>query len=148
MGVDDVGFEAEIFAKLQAGAGEEGEAAGVVGVVAKRGVVVEPPAIEVLFELDEVNGHAVHVGAVDGAPFLAVAHPDAHRAEDGLDLEAHAVDRRVKREDDHRLMAELAQRLGKGADDIGEPAGFGVGYALGREHQDIHAENRSRVVRR
>ena len=40
---------------------------------------------------------------------------------------------------DMKLVPELAERLGQGADDIGEPAGLGEGHALGGEHQDIHA---------
>jgi hypothetical protein len=134
--MDDVGVFIGLEHELEGGAGEEGEAFGVIGV-AVEDAAVEEIAVEMGF--DEEAAQAVHPAGEDIAMDPEVMEGDVEIGIGFVEtvdaVVAHAV---VFGEDDFDGMGAESEFFGEAVDDVGEAADFGGGSALGGDHDDEH----------
>ncbi len=131
--VDDVGLEIKMHERVDDRAVEEAEA--LVFVAAQ---TVDIGAAEVILVVDEVEGHALILKALDAAILTAPAQLDLEFA-----FELHLADvflrnGGVQRQDDADVRALRLQNGGKCADDVGKTAGLNKRYALGSCKKDLH----------
>ena len=128
--VDDIGGEVDVEQSLQHGAGEEGEALAIIVEA------VQAAALEVILVVQEVVGHAVHIGLEQAAVLAAPAH--RHGVVGNVFQLIAVLQIAVQGHDDAGVHAVLDQRFGQGTCHIGQTAGFGKGIGFRSSIQDLH----------
>ena len=136
--VDDVRGEIDVEQRLQHSAGEEGEALAVIVEA------VEAPAFEVILVIQEVVGHAVHLGFEQAAVLAAPAHRNGVIG-DVFQLVAE-FQIAVQGHDDAGVHAILDQSLGQRARHVGQTAGLGKGGRFRSSIQDFHRIAPSKIL--
>ena len=128
--VDDVRLKVSVEQHLQNRAGEEGEALAVIVEA------VQAAALEVILVVQEVVGHAVHIGLEQAAVLAAPAH--RHGVVGNVFQPIAELQVAIQRHDDAGVHAVLDQRFGQGAGHIGQTAGFCKGGCFRSSIQDLH----------
>ena len=137
--VKNVGH-AEDLRGLQHGAAEQREALGIVVIVAQRRAV-ERIAVEVRRVVDEIELHSsAHAAVEHGTEAVTVIEGNGNAGDDLARIVELGL--LVTRKIDGDLVAQMGERGRQGANDIGQPAGLGKGYALGCRKGDMHETSR------
>ena len=129
--MEDLGAE-EHAGNRQGGAGENGEAYVVVGIV-HAGLAVEAFAVEERGAIHQVEGE-LGGGLVDDDVVACEPQIDGDVVVDAAG--AFEVDGAVARDDHGDFVSGFAERGGQCAHHVGQPAGFGQRRGFGRNHQD------------
>ena len=133
--VKDLGH-AENLRSFQHGAGKQGEALGVVGIVAGGGAV-KGVAVEKRRVLDEVEADAgVLAAADDRAEAVAVVEGNGDALDHGLRILEQGL--AVAGKIDADLVAGGSQGPGQRAHYVGQSAGFGKWHTLRGRENDVH----------
>src|SRR6266851_2132404 len=121
---------------FQDGAGEKGEALGIVGIVT-RCSAVERIAIKKLWILDKIEAHTgLATSGDDRRETILVVKWDRDAPDNSCGFSEFGL--AVARQVDGHLMPERGQRARQGAHYISQSAGLGERDAFGSNESDVH----------